>query len=160
VRASTIDADNWMAHLREGIYEFLANRNVAMAFEHTSQANNPNDAIWMYNAAFLHAYEGDIDKAYSFYVRAFRKPSTASSHIQSEEFMREILEQEPDKVQLLYCLGLIYLKQRHDLVLAKEAFEDFVQTAPPERFQRWIAFSRKYLEEIDGKLGSESATDE
>jgi hypothetical protein len=68
--------------------------------------------------------------------------------LQTEEFIREILESEPDKFQLYYCLGLIYYFARHDLILAKEAFEEFRTKAVRTRYSKWIQYADKYLDEI------------
>ena len=40
-------------------------------------------------------------------------------------FITKILTIEPDKIQLWYCLGLIYYFAHHDYILAKESFNKF-----------------------------------
>jgi hypothetical protein len=144
-----LDAENWQAHLQEGIYLFIAKRDTQGALRESHLAKNNNDSIWLINVAFLNAYCGDLDSAYYAYRRAFEKAITPDAHLQTEEFIRKILKDEPEKFQLYYCLGLIYFFFRHDLVLAKEAFGDFKERAVGTVFSKWIIYTDKYLDEIE-----------
>jgi hypothetical protein len=147
-----LDPENWRGHLQRGIYLFVAKRDVEGALRESNLAKNSDDRIWLLNVAFLHAYAGELDKAYFTYRRAFEGVSTPNAHLQTEEFLREVLEREPDKLQLYYCLGLIYYFYRHDLVLAKEAFRDFKVKAQNTQFAKWITYVDKYLSEIDRSI--------
>jgi hypothetical protein len=141
--------ENWQAHLPEGIYLFISKRDVQGAIRESKLARNSIDYIWLLNVAFLDAYCGDLDSAYHAYRSAFEKAITPDAHLQTEEFMRQILKDEPSKIQLYYCLGLIYYLFRHDLVLAKEAFISFKQKAFGTEYEKWIEYTNKYLSEIE-----------
>jgi tetratricopeptide (TPR) repeat protein len=143
-----LDPDNWQAHLREGIYYFVTKRDIQSALSETNLAKNNYDGIWLYNIAFLQAYAGDLEQAYFTYRKAFEKAATPDAHLQTEVFMRDILNIEPDKFQLYYCLGLIYYFYRHDLTLAQDAFEAFKAAAQGTAFSKWIVYVDKYLRDI------------
>ena len=149
VKMLELDPGNWQAHLQKGIYLFVAKRDVEGALRESHLAKNDVNSIWLINVAFLNAYSDDLDGAYHAYRSAFEKALTPDAHLQTEEFMRRIIKDEPDKFQLYYCLGLIYYLYRHDLVLAKEAFTNFKERAFGTAFSRWIEYTDKYLAEIE-----------
>ncbi len=46
--------------------------------------------------------------------------------IQSEEFMQIVLTEEPDKVQLNFCIGLINYNHKKDFLAAERDFTAFL----------------------------------
>jgi len=95
--------------LLEAIYHFKV-KNIDDSFKALAEAKNisKGDYTWALSKGFLHAYEGNLEKAYHFYKMAFRERIGINSHIQSEIFITDVLKQEPSKYQLHYCLGLLY----------------------------------------------------
>ena len=95
------------------------------------------------------AIRANLMKQILSYRKAFEKNATPDAHLQSEEFIREILKKEPERIQLYYCLGLIYYFYRHDLELAKEAFLDFKKKAGNTQYSKWVKYVDKYLIEME-----------
>ena len=159
-RILEIDPDNWPAHLRKGLYLFVKDRDVDGAIRETRLAKNSDDAIWMYNLAFLFAYKGDLDKCYTWYSRAFSNSATPSAHVQAEEFIYTILDEEPHVFQLHYCLGLVYYLYRHDIELARGEFLSFLDNARGTQFEKWAPRAKNYIDEIDlgGAAGRSEAS--
>jgi hypothetical protein len=139
--------DDYNYHILRGIWFFLNNRDIQSAMEETNLASkNKNDYTWAYNKAFLYAYTGDLAAAYKLYESAFYHYCDATIHLQTEEFMRDVLVLEPDKYQLLYCIGLINYKKKEDKILAKEAFLLFIEKAKERNeYTEHITWAEKYL---------------
>ena len=71
-----------------------------------------------------------------------------------------MLKEEPQKIEVLYCLGLIAWKIRGDLVSAEKELSEFIAKCPPGRYvgerrnvAMWLAEIR---EEIGGFEHNES----
>jgi len=59
------------------------------------------------------------------------------------------LKEEPDKIQLWYCLGLIYLFAHDDRELAKESLLEFKRLANErQRFLDQMPYVDNYLEKM------------
>ena len=106
----------------------------------------------MYGEAFLLAYNGDLEAAYHSYKTAFSAPLVdETALLQSEEFIHIVLTEEPDRVWLYYCLGLINYKAKQDLTAAHKDLSTFVARADPSQFKKQIDISRRWIEEIEAK---------
>ncbi len=69
------------------------------------------------------------------YVRAFKGPlEDPTVPMQSEEFMQLVLEEENDKVQLLFCCGLINYRAKRDLAAAKRDLSEFLKRVSASDF--------------------------
>ena len=85
------------------------------------------DATWRFNEAFLFAYEGDLENAYRSYRRAMEAPfDDPTLPAQCEEFIQAIIEREPEKRWLYFCLGLINHRVKGDLMAAKLDYQHFL----------------------------------
>ena len=84
------------------------------------------DGTWRFSRAFLFGYEGKTKKAYDEYMRAFRGPSVHTNvPIQCEEFIHVILAEEPERITLLFCSGLLNLYGKKDHLSAVRDFTEF-----------------------------------
>jgi hypothetical protein len=111
----------------------------------------------MYSEAFLIAYDGDLEGAYRVYRRAFESPlSDQTVPTQCEEFIQVVIDEEPDRKWLYYCLGLINYRAKGDLKAARDDFARFIDSVDPSRFKRHIDVAHKWVQEIDAVLGSVS----
>ncbi|MBU0492394.1 MAG: hypothetical protein KKA73_20855 [Chloroflexi bacterium] len=107
------------------------------------------DVVWDYNYAFLLAYEGDMQGAFKRYKRASHEHcADPRVLLDIEEFICWILEKEPDKVQLYFCLGLLNLFSKGDWARALQDLEKFLEVAPPTQFSREIQLAEKYITDI------------
>jgi hypothetical protein len=84
------------------------------------------DVTWRYSEAFLKAYKGDLVGRYVSYRAAFRGACDDTVPIQSEEFVLEVISQEPDKSALHFCTGLINYHAKRDWASAIREFRLFV----------------------------------
>jgi len=150
-----IDSNNYPYLLFSAIYHFLWNRNISKSLELIEEAKNSRDFTWAYSKAFLIAYNGDLTEAYRIYKRAFNKFTYSSAFLQSEEFMMEVFEEEPDKIQLLYCMGLINYFKKEDHIIALEYFEKFKEESVSKNlFKDYLVYVEKYIQEIKSKYGA------
>ncbi|MCX5705472.1 MAG: hypothetical protein NTZ92_05410 [Candidatus Omnitrophica bacterium] len=149
------DPRNYVAHLMRGIYYFLAKRDTEAALEEIKKSRNERDNTWQINEAFLKAYKGDLPEAHKLYKRALVGLLKENVPLETEGFIYDILQLEPDKIQLWYCLGIINYLFKEDLKLAKEYFEKFVELARKEKkFLESVSFAEKYLVEIKEKFSN------
>lgn len=148
-----IDPSHYGGHLLRGIYLFLDSRDVEGAKKEIKKAKNDRDSAWLWSSAFLEAYEGRLEEAHKIYQRAFRGEVTDATPLQVETFIVDVLNVEPDKIQLWYCLGMINYLYKGDLASAKSDFVKFCDLASQaKKFGRSVGFTTKYLREIEGKL--------
>ncbi|MCA1791378.1 MAG: hypothetical protein LC667_16450 [Thioalkalivibrio sp.] len=114
------------ANLSKAIISFVLRRDVVAAKRCIKKCSGSATATWRYSDAFLSLYEGRIDRARAAYRKAARTPSTeVSDYLQSEQFMVEVLKEEPDRFQLWFGIGAINLLVKEDIPEATEAFERF-----------------------------------
>ncbi|MDE3019426.1 MAG: hypothetical protein KGI53_10440, partial [Nitrospirota bacterium] len=131
------------------IYYFLHDHDIDKAKKEIKKSKNARNSTWQYSAAFLAAYEGDLEQAHKIYQRAFRGQVTPSTPLEVETFIHDVLEVEPDKIQLWYCLDMINYFCKGDMASTRNDFVQFIALASAQnRFATSIAFARKYLEEI------------
>jgi hypothetical protein len=147
------DRDNYNAHVRAALCAFVLHRDKAKARREIEACRKVADAAWSYSEAFLNAYDGDLKGAYLSYRRAFQSPlASLVMPIQCEVFIQTILDQEPERTWLYYCLGLINQRAKGDLRTARADYARFVERADPKRFGTEIEIVRKWIEEIDSKF--------
>lgn len=132
--------DEYMALLHRSMTHFIRDRDVASATVCLSRCRKIKDSTWMYNQAFLHAYEGDLYAAYLMYRRAFRQAQKSGDKaIQVEEFINEVMEAEANREHLNFALALVNYYAKRDWTLARNAIEKFLalpsaEGAWPEAF--------------------------
>jgi hypothetical protein len=139
-------------YLLMGIYHFLAEHDVPAAKAAIDEAKrqSTNDYTWAYSMAFLLAYEGNLSEAYRTYHSAFRNGASPTAHLECELFIRGVLSREPEKFQLYYCLGLLYLFPHDDRDLAKQSFMEFKRRATADGlFLDQIPYVDGYLSKIE-----------
>jgi len=138
-------------YLLLAIYQFMSTRDIQAAKQSIEEARKQDlkDFTWAYSKGFLVGYEGNLSDAYHTYKLAFGNKTGKATHIECELFLRKILEIEPDKIQLWYCLGLIYMSAHEDFVLAKQCFDDFIRKATQQgKYLDQIKYVERHLEKI------------
>lgn len=154
-RMEEYDPGNYHSRQLGAMCHFMLRRDVAAAKELMEQCKGEKDSTWLYNLAFLEAYGGDLDEAYRRYSRAFREPlANDTVPVQVEEFMQLVLDEEPDRWWLLYCLGLVNYRAKQDFIAAKRDLEGFINRAEddPGRFPAQLKSAKKWVSEIDASL--------
>ncbi len=114
------DENNYYSKLSKSIYYFLKNRDIKSSLEILNTIKDNIDSTWLYNKAFLLAYDNKLYDSYIVYKKATLGNIAGSTINESEDFILKILEKEPDKYQLNLCLGLIYFFDKKDYDLSKE----------------------------------------
>jgi len=144
---------SYNAHVHRAICAFVLRRDIAEARAEIELCKNNSDGTWRYSEAFLHAYEGDLEKAGGAYRQAFRSTIPDETvPLQSEEFIQIVLDDEPDKVQLYFCLGVINLKAKRDLASARRDLNRFLNEAPCGEWARQVELAEKWIRQIDRQL--------
>lgn len=149
------NADNYSTYLGAAICAFISSRDVKEAKRCIEKGKNKKDATWLFSLAFLSAYEGNLDDAYKKYERAQSIPlNDPTVPIQCEMFIQDILEQEPEKVGLYFCLGILNFKFKNDFLSAKMDFEEFIEQTKPEDFPNQHKAVNTWLKEIDKSIST------
>jgi hypothetical protein len=142
---------NW--YLLKAMCHFLLRRDLDGAQKLISSCKRFPDTTWRYSAAFLAAYSGDLQTAWSHYQKAFANPpSDPSVPNQCESFIKGILEIEPHQYQLWYCLGLINFRAKNDLEAARNDFRVFLQHTEKSKFSPQEKIAAKYIRKIESEL--------
>ena len=137
------------------LWYFVVSRDIVKAKTECLKSKSKQNAMWRYNHAFLLAYEGDLEKASKEYKLAFRGFIPDPSFIfEVLEFILWVLDIEPDKKQLYFCLGMIYYYVIKDYALALQDFEKFLETTTPTQFSSQRSESEKIIAKIQSEIRS------
>lgn len=137
----------YKGHLLRAMCAFVLRRDLPSAWREVKACANVADTTWRYTEAFLHAYEGKLNLAWRSYQIGFEKPSVDPTvPLQAEEFIQIVLNEEPEKTQLHFCLGLINWKAKSDIVAAKADFGQFLGSTSEERYPRQHKLAKRWLE--------------
>jgi hypothetical protein len=144
-----VDPRHYGALLSKARAVFRLRRDTAEARRILMRCDGNTDGTWRYSLAFLYAYEGFMERARAEYSRAFRAHvGDKSVPNQVVEFLDSVAEEEPDKIQLHYCAGIVNLHAQGDLLGAENDFRLFLAGAG-SNFLAEQAAARKHLEEIE-----------
>ena len=147
-KLQTISPNNYDANLLRSIYYFVSSRDLNSAKTEIKKCENNIDATWRYSYAFLLAYEGDLKRSLRLYRSAFNHKCELSVPFETEEFIEWILEKEPDKTQLYFCLGLINYHAKEDYKKAKDDFQTFTDLCEDNNYIAEISVANDYLNKI------------
>ncbi len=131
---------------------YFHERNLKVAHERLFEAKKraTGDYTWAYSKAFLFAYEEKLDKAYNFYKLGFRNRAANNVHIQCEKFIYGILDEEPEKYQLHYCLGLLFFYKHEDFNLAREEFKIFLsEDSESRKYESIYKYVEKFINQCE-----------
>lgn len=153
-----IQSSNYEAAMLSSIYHFVSSRDIQAAKSELRAFRRSPDETWRFNLAFLNAYEENMQAAERNYKNAARGQYTAKLIFDLEDFISWLLDVEPEKLQLYYCLGLINYFAKEDNLSAKHNFETFLATVSADRFQEEQTRAREYLGAIDRDLEEAGST--
>ena len=126
---------NREASIYRAMWYFIIGNNIAKAKAECVKAKDKKNASWKYNYAFLFAYEGNLDRAEKEYRQAIRGYIPDPGFIfEIIDFILWVLDNEPEKVQLHYCLGIIYYFAVDDKALTIHEFEKFIGSTRDTQF--------------------------
>jgi len=129
------------------IYYFYKEKNIDKAISILRKCKKENDPLWRYNLAFIYSYIADMKRASQYYWTAFKYMQFPLNKIlEIEEFIYWVLQDEPDKIQLHYCLGLINFSAKRDYSRALLDFERFLSNVNVEDFPSQVAKANEYIQ--------------
>lgn len=131
-------AENIHILLMKAIGHFVFSRDIDAATRCINQCKSRciTDPSWKYSAAFLEAYRNNLDNAKQLYDAAI--PTESGYHIpfQIEGFIAWILDIEPQKNQLNFCLGYLNEIFKNDFVSARQYYSKFLNFPCKEDFSK------------------------
>jgi len=139
-------------HILKSIWYFVCKRDINSAKQELFKNKSEFDYTWCINLAFLFAYEGNLTKAKKFYRLAFIHCLNPNVLFKTEDFIHWVIESEPDKVQLYYCLGLINMRGKGDRIKALSDFEYFLNKVKKSQFEAEQKQVRSYIGSIKSEL--------
>lgn len=151
-RLQVLVPDDYKSHLIRAICLFVLKKDAVGARREIMRCRNAADGIWLWSKAFLEAYELKFEDALQTYRKAFAVTLTDPSvPIQCEEFITCILDDEPDKGQLYYALGLINRFSKSDPAAAKSDFERFIAWTRTSKikYNLQVQWCLREMEKID-----------
>lgn len=140
--------DEYGVFLLRSILLFVQQRDVKGAMAVLKKCKGSSEGTWLYNLGFLHAYAGDLKRAIQRYRNAMDLPVEAHVIGEIEEFICWLLDEEPQKYQLHYCLGYINWKVKGDKPQAVKDFETFLLLGHENEFAVEREIARKWILEI------------
>lgn len=143
--------DDYALLLLKAIHAFVIEKNLRRASDAINRCKQVKEPTWRYSKAFLDAYKGKMNDAERTYRAAFKLEGQAETYLEVEEFLDWMVHEEPDKVQLHYCLGLVNHHLKGDRERAREDFNRFLDSTSENQFPEQRAKAREYLDESTEK---------
>lgn len=88
------------------------------------------------------------------YKRAFKYDVDPRTLFQTEEFINDVLELEPEQCQLWYCIGMINWFAKEDRILGKSAFERFLECGTASDYADQKRKVNEYLRQSKSSIQS------
>lgn len=151
-RMSTVDPENYSAHLIRAILYFFKNE-IDMAIDEIENLTLMPDNTWRYSLGFLYAFKGDIPKALENYKKTFYKPTASNVCLDSEIFISDVINENPKMTQLYFFRGLLNYKIKRDYTLAYNDFQYFINHNGSPISPELSILANKYIFEIENNLG-------
>ena len=143
-----LSPNEYLLHLLKAIYYF-AIKNIPLAKAEIRKCQKVNDIIWRFSYAFLFAYEGNLKQAYRIYKAAFRKKYSFETIFEVEEFIIWVLNSEPEKYQLYFCLGLLNYYAKEDFRQSEIDLNKFIELADSSIYKEEIIISEEIMSKIN-----------
>jgi|GEM_PF-1899322 len=140
--------------IQRAICAFLKYRDVRTAKDCLREIKDQDNSIWHYNIALLEAYEGRLKNSIRHYrmaieaTRSTQQDLEADILFQVEDFIFWLLEHEPHKYQLHFCLGFFYWKSKGDHILALHHFKKFIELRRENQFAKEFDLAEKWILEV------------
>lgn len=137
----------YKGHLLRAICAFVLRRDTGAAWREVKSCERVPDTTWRFTEAFLHAYDGKLNLAWRSYQVGFENaPADPTVPIQCEEFINIVLNEEPEKTHLYYCLGLINWKAKGDLESAAADFRKFLECTSEKKYPRQHKLAKRWID--------------
>jgi tetratricopeptide (TPR) repeat protein len=143
-----LEPHNARAHSSLSIYYFIVGRDIDSAIACIRKCKNLEDPAWRFSFPFLYAYKGDMRRAEKYYKRAVKHNTRPALVNEVEDFILWVLEEEPDKVQLYYCLGLLNELFKEDHRQAIQDYNQFLNKVNENDFVEQQASAQAKIERL------------
>lgn len=138
------------AHHSRAFIAFVLHRDIETTRKELDACSSQEESQVLFSQAFLDAYEGDLQAAYKKYRKAFEITlPTLIVPLQVEEFIQIVIDEEPERTDLYYCLGLVNYRSKCDLDAATRDFQKFLDSTDESKYPRQHKAARKWLGEIE-----------
>jgi len=159
-----VDPTNYRARLLRALWHFVKNRDVNSAISEIRKCKHENvkDPSWRFSYAFLLAYRGELPQALKQYQIAVWNPYQAAVIMKVESFLLWLADEEPDRIEVHFCLGAVNYFAKEDAVRALEEFETYLAGTDKAEARHREARRRAayYVSELRHKLGTERLSDQ
>ena len=126
---------------------FLLDGNTKLARNELNQIKGSRDSVWYYNMGFLYAYDGSMKKATHMYSQGALYEMQGDLITELESFMCWVLENDPGKFQIHYCLGLLNQNLKADNIQAKKDYDLFLAKCTGNQFAVYQRRARAFIED-------------
>ncbi len=126
----THQEDRGTLNLR-AILAFVLKRDVEQSIALLKRVKAIGQPLWHLNMAFLLGYKGELKNAIRHYRLAANSEADPETLTQVEDFIVWVLECEPEKYQLHYCLGFFNWQLKGDPERAIHDLNDYLLTCAP-----------------------------
>jgi tetratricopeptide (TPR) repeat protein len=146
--------------LIKAIVIFLDERDVLKAKSCIRKCFHIKGAIqnvtWRFSLAFLEAYDGNLKKSVQQYQKCEKFVNIDPKVIDEvEDFICWVLEKEPEKYQLYFCLGFINKQIKEDKIQALNDFEKFLRLAKIDQFIKEQELAKQWIRELESEIKNE-----
>jgi len=145
-----ISPDYYDVWLLRAIYLFVKHRDVIGALKEIDRCKviGGLGTAWIYFEAFLLAYRGDMIESRRIYLSLLHVPFESRIVLEAEQFIESVLDEEPDKIQLHFNLGIINHHAKGDDKQAEVHFRRFLSETEDGRFEQQRRITNMYLSTI------------
>ncbi len=147
-----IDPGNYRVRCMKAIHYFVKNHDLNKAKHEIELCKGNSDQTWRFSYAFLLAYEGNLKSALNQYQSAFKKKYEEHIPMEIEEFIYWVLEKEPGKVQLYFCLGIINMLGKNDKLQSINDFKLFLNKTSFDHYPNQRLLAHDYINEMEQSL--------
>ncbi len=150
--------NNYASLVFGSVISFTLDRNIKQTLEYLEKAKkfSKNDFTWMYNEAFVLMYIENFEKAYNLYEK-LGSISFQFEELVAEEcivFNKSLLEDEPDKKEILFIIGYLYYIKFNNYPLALEYLEKFkIESEEEPKYKYLFDITSQLLNQVKKKMG-------
>jgi len=142
-------SNTYPIYLSKAIASFVLSRDLSQSKKFIDEASKcaGEDGTWLFSRALLHAYGGDLKKASQSYQKAIAKRFPEHVIAEVEEFLWWLLEVEPERCEVLFCLGYINRNAKHDHEVAMTHFRSFISHDKSSLSEKERSLAIRWVEE-------------
>ncbi|MEO6590235.1 MAG: hypothetical protein ABIP06_13130 [Pyrinomonadaceae bacterium] len=152
------DAENANAYIFKARLEFTHKGNPQSALQSVYLAKKyslDDDWTWKYSEAFLKMYLGEHENSLKIYETIFTHSFDFEEDILNQvlEFNTQQTQKKPPFIESYFILALLNHKKLHNLPIALDYFDKFLNRIGKLKKYRWLKTeAKKYKKEIESQM--------